>query len=144
MKLRNSEVREREMERKVQLAWNPFAVEKTHYFHRDFLDQYQIWLLTSSIWFLLQRRQWYKYFTHCPKKKIIHLSRHTAVEWKLFRFQRFDTREVWMFFFSSSFLRFSLFFSVFTTFTNGINKLSCCFCTFYSTFTKFYQVYVTL
>lgn len=36
MKLRNSVVREREMERKVQLAWNPFAVEKTHYFHRDY------------------------------------------------------------------------------------------------------------
>lgn len=36
MKLRKSEVGEREMERKVQFAWNPFAVEKTHYFHRDY------------------------------------------------------------------------------------------------------------
>lgn len=100
MKLRKSELGESEMEvgesgmeRKVQLVRNPFAVEKKRIISIEIfrpipnLTTYQFDLVFVAASSMIQ-------ILHALSKKKNHLSRHTAVEWKLFRFQRFDTREV--------------------------------------------------
>lgn len=137
MKLRNSVVREREMERKVQLAWNPFAVEKTHYFHRDFQTNTKFDYLPVRSGFCCSVVNDTNTSRTVQKKNSLissHRRRMEIVPFSAIRYTR--SLNVFLFFFFLAFQ--SVFFSVFTTFTNGINKLSCCFCTFYSTFTKFY------
>lgn len=87
------EVGESGMERKVQLVRNPFAVEKKRIISIEIfrpipnLTTYQFDLVFCCS--VVNDTN-----TSRTVQKKIHLSRHTAVEWKLFRFQRFDTREV--------------------------------------------------